>query len=52
MNAELQQLINTGSIPYHYEMDWISGLYFALAIALVLFSFALLQALATMILGA
>jgi hypothetical protein len=40
----LEQAIKTGKIPYRYEYDIWSGLYFGLAILFVIFLYAAAQA--------
>lgn len=41
---EIIERIKTGKIPYRYEFDVQSGIYFALAIVAVIFIYAFAQA--------
>lgn len=40
-NEALKNLVETGTIPYRYEYDSKSGLYFGLAILAVIFVYAI-----------
>lgn len=43
MNEQLLQILQTGKIPYRYEYDKASALYFAAAIVAVALVFSLAQ---------
>lgn len=51
MNEELMQALRTGKIPYRYEYDTASALYFAGAIVAVAFVYALAQAVTRKLVG-
>lgn len=45
MSQEVINMIGTGKIPYRYEADTASALYFGLAVLVIIFVFAIAQAL-------
>lgn len=51
MNQEVLNMIKSGKIPYRYEYDTESALYFGLAILVVIFAFAIAQSVTNKIIG-
>ena len=51
MNEELLQVIRTGKVPYRYEYDTASALYFAGAIVAVAFVYARAQSITRRLVG-
>lgn len=51
MNQEVINMISTGKIPYRYEADTASALYFGVAVLVVIFVYAVAQALTRRFIG-
>lgn len=52
MNEQVLQLIQTGKIPYRYEADPKTGLYFGLLVLVVVVVFAFAQSITRRLVGA
>ena len=51
MNQDILDMISTGTIPYQYAYDTESALYFALAVLLIVFAYAIAEALTRRLIG-
>lgn len=51
MSPELINILRTGTVPYRYEFDAESALYFGLAVLAIIFIFNLVQALTYRLVG-
>lgn len=51
MNEQVLQMIQSGTVPYKYEVDPKTGLYFGLAVLAVIFVFALSQSITRRLVG-
>ena len=51
MNQEVIDMIANGKVPYRYEADTESALYFALVVLLILFAYAIAEGLTRRFIG-
>ena len=51
MNQEVLDMIASGQVPYRYEADTASALYFGLAVLVIVFAYAIAQSLANRFIG-
>jgi hypothetical protein len=51
MNQEVLDMIASGQVPYRYEADKASALYFALAVLLIVFAYAIAEGLTRRFIG-
>ena len=45
MNQEVLDMIASGKVPYRYEADTESALYFGLTVLVIIFTYAIAQAI-------
>ena len=45
MNQEIIDMLGSGNIPYRYEADRASALYFGAAVLVIIFAFTVAQAI-------
>ncbi|MCK6692132.1 MAG: hypothetical protein L6Q97_08520 [Thermoanaerobaculia bacterium] len=51
MNQEVLDMIASGQVPYRYEADTASALYFGLLILLIVFAYAIAEGLTRRFIG-
>ena len=51
MNQEVLDMIASGKVPYRYEADTESALYFALIVLLIVFAYAIVEGLTRKFIG-
>ena len=51
MNQDVLDMIASGQVPYRYEADTESALYFALVVLLVVFAYAIAEGLTRKFIG-
>lgn len=51
MSPEIIDILRTGRVPYRYEYDAASALYFGLAVLAIIFVFNLVQAFTRRLIG-
>ena len=51
MNQEVIDMIASGKVPYRYEADTKSALYFGLAVLLLVFAYAIAEGLTRRFIG-
>ena len=51
MNQDVLDMIASGQVPYRYEADTKSALYFGLAVLLIVFAYAIAEGLSRRFIG-
>lgn len=51
MNQEVIDMLGAGKIPYRYEADRASALYFGVAVLVIIFVFSIVQAITRRYIG-